>query len=96
MATQCCTGGRRQDRTATKGQDAGELGSDLLLEGAERRLTIVSEDLSNRLSGPLYDDRVDIAEGDAELVREHGSDSALARAGGTYQDKWLDHVGGRT
>jgi hypothetical protein len=88
-ATQSRPGSGRQDRTATKGQDTGqveEFAGDLLFECAERRLPIVSEDFSDRLAYPLDDDVIDITKGDAEPSREHGTDSALAGAGGTHQD----------
>src|SRR4249920_3048983 len=71
MTTQCGPCSRGQYGPAAERQDTGQwqkFGSDLLFECSECGLAVIGEDLGDRLSASLHDDRVNVAENYAKAL----------------------------
>ncbi len=78
------------DGAAAQGQDPGgtvqDFGDDLVLQGPERGLAVLGEDLPDRAAGPPLDHLVAVGERESEPGGEQAADRALARSHETDED----------
>jgi ATP-dependent Clp protease ATP-binding subunit ClpC len=89
------TGALVEDRAAAEREHAGELrerrGDDRTLQGPERVLAVVDEDLRDRFAGLGLDQRVGVRERDAEQAGDQLADGGLAGPGSADEDGDRSH-----